>query len=166
MGDIPDPQAILKTQFPTVKLVNSKGEVTNSEYPKTSPDHIFVQGITEQGIVSSIALHRSKGPVDDTDMRWIISGTEGEIAVTGPDLWQISDQGFKLQVRIGGEAAEFADIDALRPEAAAKVGGVGANVASMYDAFAKGDKSSYATFESAAKTHRLLDRIRKAAEAK
>jgi predicted dehydrogenase len=163
LGDIPNPQAIFQTNYKQSTLVDTSGQVVDANYRKTSPDHILVQGLTEQGVLSSFTVRKSKAPIDDAGIRWIISGTKGEVSITGPEMWQTLDKELHLHVRKGSEAPEEVEFDALRVDVADKVAPIGANVASMYHAFAKGDESKYATFESATKTHRLLDRIRKAA---
>lgn len=142
--------------------MNSKGEVVDPAYRRTSPDHIFVQGVTEQGVISSLVFRNSKGTTDDTGIRWIISGTKGEVSITGSEMWQLLDKELKLRVKIGGEPAQNVSFDDHRVAAAEKVKPMAANVTSVYHAFAKGDKTKYATFESAAKTSRLLERIRQA----
>lgn len=153
----------MKTQFEMAQLLGRNGNVVNTAYRKTDPDHILVQGITEGGVVASFAFRKSKGPVDDIGIRWIISGTKGEIAITGPERWQMLDKELQLQVKIGSQPAQTMNFDSYRMPAAKKVAPFAANVASLYDAFAKGDTKKYATFESAAKTFRLLERIRKSA---
>lgn len=159
LGDLANPQAVLKIHYPKAKLVNDKGEVVNPEFRKTSPDHILLQGITQDGIVSSFAFRKSTEPIDETGIRWIITGTNGEVSITGPDKWQMLDQELQLQVKIFGDRAQTVNVSSYRVPAALKVTPIAANIASLYAAFAKGEESKYATFDSAAKTHRLLDRI-------
>ncbi|KAJ6439467.1 oxidoreductase [Purpureocillium lavendulum] len=163
LGDLTDTQAILKTQYKKTRLVTSNGSVVDPEFHKTAPDHILLQGVTEQGAVASFTFRKPKDAVDDTTFRWIISGTEGEVLITGNEWWQMMDKELHLQVKIGTEPTQTVDFGSYRIPAAEKVGTVAANVASVYDAFAKGDTAKYATFESAAKTHRTLERIRKGA---
>ncbi|GJN74079.1 transcription regulator gal80 [Purpureocillium lilacinum] len=163
LGDLTDMQAILKTQYKATQLVGPDGQPLNKEFRKTAPDHIFVQGITEGGAVASIAFRKPKSPVDDTDFRWIITGTQGEASIVGNGWWQMMDKEMNLQVKIGTEPTQTIDFDSYRAPAAEKVSPMAANVASLYDAFAKGDTTRYASFESAAKTHRFLESIKKAA---
>ncbi|UNI24767.1 transcription regulator gal80 [Purpureocillium takamizusanense] len=163
LGGLTDTQAILKTQYKTSQLVGSDGQLLNRTVQKTAPDHILVQGITEGGAVASIAFRKPKGPVDDTGIRWIITGTEGEASIVGDGWWQMMDKELKLQVKVGTEPTQTIDFDSYRVPAVEKVSPLAANVASLYDGFAKGDTTKYATFESAARTHRILERIKKAA---
>ena len=89
------------------------------------------------------------GPIDDVGIRWIISGTRGEIPIAGPEWWQTLDKEPQLQVKAGNQPAQMMNFDSYRVPAAKKVAPFAANV----------------TFESADKTHRLPERIRKSAVA-
>lgn len=150
----------MKNYFPNAKIVSGSNAVVDENYPKTAPDHILVQGVTDQGVISSITFRRSTGVVDDAAIRWVIAGTKGEISLTASDKWQLSDKEMELQVRITGEPIRNINLESYRIAAADHVPSIAANVASLYAGFADGNRSKYATFESAAKTMRLLDRIR------
>ncbi|KAK9438365.1 NAD(P)-binding domain protein [Metarhizium brunneum] len=163
LGDFSEVQTILKSHYETVPIVDSDGQVVDSSYRKTSPDHILVQGITELGAVASLSVRKPPATADGVGIRWVISGTLGEIIVTGPGLWHVMDKEAHIQVKIGNEPVQDIDFQSYRVPLANEVAPFGANVASLYDALAKGDNTKYATFESAARTHRLLERIRKAA---
>lgn len=162
IGDIPHPQAILETKYPLSKLVDADGTIVDPAFPKTSPDHILVQGIAGDGVVSSFVFRKSREPVDGTGIRWIITGTNGEVCITGPDGWQMLDKELQVELKVVGEAAQIIDVNSHRAPAVETLPSVAANVASMYAAFAKRNESEYATFESAARTHGLLDRIKAA----
>lgn len=159
LGDFTEVQAILKSTFSSVPILDTKGRVVNPAYPKTSPDQILVQGILESDAVASISLRHPKADVDGVSFRWIITGTEGEIEVIIPQSnWQFGNPKRTLKLRIGTNEAqnvEFLSNDDLE----GKVPAVAANIARQYRAFAKGDTEVVATFESALKTHQLLDRI-------
>lgn len=143
-------------------LVNEKGEVLDPAYPKTTPDHIFVQGKLESGAMASIAVRNAKASVDGVGVRWIITGTEGEIEVTMPENhWQFADANKALRLKIGREEAKNVDVLTKDDKLPEKVASLGLNTARQYQGFAKGDTETCATFESALKTHRLLDRILK-----
>ena len=165
MGDFDDLQGILKTNNKTVAIVNSKGEVVNPTYPKTSPEHILVQGTLSSGAVASIAYRKPVSAVDSIGIRWLITGTKGEIEVTTKETqWQMADPSMKLRVKLG--EGETREVDYKEDDADARFSSldvVALNTARSYAAFAKGDETRYATFESALKTHRLLDRIAKSA---
>jgi predicted dehydrogenase len=168
VGDFDDVTARFQTMAPRIPVMNAKGEMINAGYKKTCPDHVFLHGILESGAIASIAQRHTGTSADGVGVHWIISGTEGEIEVTVPDTplqaqWQFGDPGRALKLRIGtGEIqnVKFLDNgDVLE----ANVPFPGTNTARMYKEFAKGDSDVVPTFESAIKTHRLLDRIAKSA---
>ncbi|KAI0404388.1 oxidoreductase [Xylaria palmicola] len=163
LGDFTEVQAILKSTFSSVPILNEEGVLVNPGYPKTSPDQVLVQGVLEGDAVASIALRNPKGDVDGLSFRWIISGTEGEIEVTIPQsLWEYAPPERALKLRIGKN--EVQDVDFLSGDKfEGTMPSTATNVARQYRAFAKGDTESVATFESALKTHHLLDRIIRAA---
>ncbi|KAK1238956.1 hypothetical protein MKX08_006017 [Trichoderma sp. CBMAI-0020] len=186
LGDLSHIQSIFKTGYKTVKLTGSDqsrvqeaasketasmavqstgpgNNIVDPAYVKTSPDQIFVQGVTSSGAVASIAFRKPRHHGDEHDLRWYISGTEGEIMVTSPASWSIADKDAEIRIRNGDGPFEVVDFQSYRLPAAETLSPIAANTHSMYDAFAKGDTARYATFESAANTHRILDEIRKAA---
>ncbi|KAI0437428.1 oxidoreductase [Xylaria telfairii] len=169
LGDFTELQAILKKTITESAIFNSQGALVNPAYPKTSPDQVLVQGILENDAVASIQVRKPKAEVDGVTFRWLISGTEGEIEIIIPhgewlrSHWQFGEPGRTLKLRIGDNEAQNVDFLA-GDEFEGKVPLRAANVARQYRAFAKGDaKEAVSTFESALKTHRLLDRIIKAA---
>jgi hypothetical protein len=53
--------------------------------PKTTSDTAFLQGKLASGAVASINFRHAFGDaVDNVRLRWLITGTEGEIEVTDP----------------------------------------------------------------------------------
>jgi predicted dehydrogenase len=131
------------------------------DHPKTSPDHIAAQGLLSSGAFASIALRTSSGAVDKCSIRWIISGTKGELAVEVDEnsTWSGGQSDPKFQIRLGKE--EPKDVD-YKSEgfSGLNVAPPGSNVARVYQAFAANETSQYANFEQALQTHKLLERIR------
>ncbi|KAI0869238.1 oxidoreductase [Hypoxylon argillaceum] len=163
VGDFTEVQAILKSTISEVAIYSADGVLVNPAHPKTGPDQILVQGILESGAVASISARKSKGDVDGVSFRWIISGNEGEIEVIVPQQhWQFSEPKRTLKLKIGNDEVQNVDYLA-NDEFVEKVPGIAANLARQYRAFAKGDTDIVATFGSALKTHRLLNRITRAA---
>lgn len=154
-------QSILKTNFSTVPIVGPDGNAVDPVHIKTSPDHIFIQGVLEGGAVASIAFRKPQSAIDNTGFRWLITGTEGEIVVTAPEEhWQMIHSDMRMKIKLGkAEEVEDVDLSGQGLDVAAEIPEQGANIALIYDAYAKGDTSRYATFESATKTHRLLEEI-------
>ncbi|CAJ2514135.1 Uu.00g022540.m01.CDS01 [Anthostomella pinea] len=160
LGDFADLQAMLKTNVTSLPVMNAKGEVVNPSHAKTSPDHAFVQGTLESGAMASIAVRKSQAAVDGVGFRWFITGTEGEVGiVTGETMWQFADPKRTLRLKVGKNEVEEIEFLAKEDELEAKVPFPGTNSARQYQGFAKGDTETCATFESALKTHRLLDGI-------
>lgn len=83
--------------------------------------------------------------------------------VTSPATWSLVDKDAEIRIKNGDGPFEVVDFQSYRLPAAETLSPMAANVHSMYDAFAKGDTARYATFESAANTHRILDEIKKVA---
>ncbi|KAI1276030.1 oxidoreductase [Xylaria sp. FL0933] len=163
LGDFAELQAILKSTISSIKIFNSKGVLVNPACPKTSPDQALIQGTLESGAVVSISARKPRADVDDVSFRWVISGTEGEIEIVIPQShWQFGEPKRTLRVRIGDNPTRNVDFLA-GDEFESKVPAIAANLARQYRAFAKGDLKTVATFESSLKTHRLLDRIIRAA---
>ncbi|KAI0521323.1 oxidoreductase [Xylaria bambusicola] len=163
LGDFAEVQATLKSAVSSVKIFNAEGVLVNPTYSKTGADQILVQGTLESGAVASLSAKQSKTDVDDVSFRWVISGSEGSAEVIVPQAnWQAGEPKRTLRLKIGDDAVT--DVDFLAgDEFESKVPAVAANLARQYRAFAKGDLGTVATFESALETHRLLDRIIKAA---
>ena len=154
-------------QHSSVPIVDpSDGNVVDPAYRKTAPDHMLVTGILQQNdAVVSMAVRKSKSAADKTGFRWYITGTEGEIVVnTEENAWQCglsSQRSIKLVVGRGNEPEDI-DFAFNDESAAAKVPFPGTNTARQYANFARKD-SEVVTFESALKTHHLLQEIAKSA---
>ncbi|KAI0203578.1 oxidoreductase [Astrocystis sublimbata] len=163
LGDFAEVQAIMKSAVTEIPIINGKGEVVNPAYHKSVPEHVLIQGILESGALASISARKSKNEVDDVSFRWIISGTEGEIEVLVPKFaWQMGNPERTLRLKVGTNDAENVDFMG-NDKFESNVPMLAANVARQYAALAKGDPNAFADFNSALKTHVLLDRIVKAA---
>ena len=155
-------RSVLKTQYPTIKLLDdATGEVIDPKYVKTAPDHILIQGILSSGAIASISYRTVTKAVDAIGVRWLITGTKGELEITTPEVaWQMGPPGATIKICNADdgsvEAVEFGGSGE-----ASKVAFPGKNTAFSYEAFAKGDTGKYATFEDSLKTHHLLDSISK-----
>ncbi|KAK1970322.1 oxidoreductase family protein [Colletotrichum sublineola] len=162
--DLESLSSILKIDATQVSLHNAdRTKVIDPAYPKSSPDHILVQGKLSNGATASLNFRTTSVAVDNVSSRWIISGTKGEIEASWGHglMWQIHDSSKKLQVKLA--TGENWDVELLKSDgpAIAHVPDMGLNTAVILDAFAKGDGSRFADFGSALKTHRLLEEILK-----
>lgn len=138
--------------------------MVNPAYPKTAPDHVFIQGTLENDAIASITFRKAKSAADNVGFRWYITGTKGEIVITTEEgVWQggkPSERSIKLKIGKEGEAEEIDFmIDDISP--AGKVPFPGTNTARIYENFAKDEE--VVTFEDALKVHHLLERIAKSA---
>ncbi|RYP71539.1 hypothetical protein DL769_004693 [Monosporascus sp. CRB-8-3] len=77
---------------------------------------------------------------------------------TAPDHIPTSAPERAIGTKLGRGEVQNIDYPTKDDVPEATVPSLGANMARLYDNFAKGDKEIYATFESALETHRLLDR--------
>ena len=98
--------------------------------------------------------------IDGVGMRWLITGTEGEIEVTTVEgQWQMGAPGAKLRRRFG-KGGEVVEVEFEGDEVEeVKQGYPGGNTARTYQAFLEGKGDRFADFEGSVETHRLLDRI-------
>lgn len=160
--DIDNLSALLKNDISKVAYMSSDfTKVLDPAYPKNTPDHILVQGLLESGATASITFRNSGSAAQDESFRWIITGSKGEIEVIkGGGQWQMHNAKWSLTLRQGNEVKK---VELSRPEASttATVSDAGLNTALLWDAYAKGEKDAITDFESALKTHRLLDIIMK-----
>lgn len=136
--------------------------VVNPAHPKTAPDHILVQGkLKNRGAPASISFRSSRATIEDVGVRWIITGTKGEIEITADrNQWQIESGSKKLKLKLfeSGEVREY-DMPSADLGVASNLADSAVNTALIVDGFAKGTEGSYADFASALKMHKLLDTI-------
>jgi predicted dehydrogenase len=151
----------------TVRLTNLEGDKTiDPAYRKTTPDYTFIQGVLNSGAVASVTFRRAKKTVDNVGLRWLITGTKGEIEVVSPEGFPpIASEGQTIHVRsYDGAEAELVEFrDGSEPEHV-KVPSPGTNTSRLYEAFAAGNKEDYSSFEDVLETQKLLDKIAKAAK--
>lgn len=119
-----------------------------------------MQGTLESSAIASLTFRKSRAAADKVGVRWFITGTQGEIAITTEEgNWQFGvPEKRRIMLKVGEE--EIVDVDYLTADtgAAAKVGFPGANTARQYMGFAT-EGAELVTFEDALKLHKLLKRI-------
>ncbi|KAH6603911.1 oxidoreductase family [Trichoderma cornu-damae] len=162
MGDFATVKSSLSVQYPLTKIVNFEtDEVVDPAYPKTAPDHMFVHGMLNNGAIASVTYHRTPQLIDK-NVRWVISGTEGEIEFTtkGGQV-QMGNNERVIRIRTTkDEEARVVEWTADAPAHVECVQSLGRNTANLYEAFAQGYKN-VPDFEDGLRLHRLLDRIAK-----
>lgn len=155
--------SVIQRDSPTIEIRKlDMTTVVNPAYPKTTPDHILVQGkLKNRNAPASISFRTSSKTADDTGVRWIITGTKGEIEITANrGQWQIDSSSKKLKLSLyeSGETRVY-DTTSEDLGVAANLGDSAVNTALIVDGFAKGVEGSYVDFASSLKLHKLLDVI-------
>ena len=163
LGDFKSTQTLMKTSFPTIKLIDFKtGNVADPAAAQTAPDHVFLQGELSSGAFGSIQMRRTHRSIDGSGLRWLITGTEGEIELTldgyGIQIG-VDPQRMRMTVGSGGETKEVDFAVEDEPGHIKNLNPPAKNVGRLYEAFAKGE--GYADFSTALKLHRLLDDVAK-----
>ncbi|KAK5989306.1 Galactose/lactose metabolism regulatory GAL80-like protein [Cladobotryum mycophilum] len=161
LGDFATLKSTFAIQHPVVKTIDTKtGEVVNPERRRTAPDHLAVNGTLESGAVASLTMRKTPKPVNGLGLRWVISGTEGELELTiDGNMLQMGSDPRHLRLAVGktGEVQEV-DWQADEPEHVTSVKAPGLNTARLFEAYAL-KKEGLPDFEEALKLHKLLDRI-------
>ncbi|KAI9847481.1 MAG: transcription regulator gal80 [Sclerophora amabilis] len=155
LGEFSSLNATLINQVPTVDIINDEGKIIKSRISKDTPDQIMLQGILPNDVAFSLH-HRTSTALDGKPVRWLISGTDGEIEITCPmPMWQMTAPGTTVRVcKADGEVEEVSlEVD----DEISKLPWIGHNTARIYEAFAKGETEKHATFEDAVVRHRLID---------
>ncbi|KAJ2969757.1 hypothetical protein NQ176_g8505 [Zarea fungicola] len=142
LGDFTSTQSILKLHYPVASIMDYNTKtVIDAAHPKTSPDHILVQGELESGA--------------------------GEIELTIPEgSIQMGQAGRALRMRVGREG-ELREVEWESPDEPDYIKDIpfpGTNSARLFEEFAKGGASAYADFEQGLKSKKLLDKIVKDAK--
>ncbi|KAL7924480.1 hypothetical protein ACQKWADRAFT_311260 [Trichoderma austrokoningii] len=162
LGEFASIKSTFAVQNPVVKLVNSKtGNVVNPGKRRTAPDHMLVQGALESGAMVSISTRTAPQPIDGHYLRWLITGSEGELELTisGRTFQMGSDPKSLRFVEKDGETQTI-NWEQDEPRHVTNVASPGLNTARLFEAYAL-DKDCYLDFEKAVKLHKLLDRIAK-----
>lgn len=165
VGEFKTLQVIFKTHSKTIPLFDSTGKVVDPAFKTTAPEYILIQGVLESGAVASINVRFVPASVDQASIRWIVSGTEGEIAFTAPPEAYVQMDLSQSKLLLKKWKGEIEEIDFTRDEPA-HVSGEPANIintARLYEAFATGNEVGYPSFESAKKVHNLTEQVKKAA---
>lgn len=153
-------------QYPTVKLIDfTTGEVTDPARKKTSPDHIFVNGKLESGAVASLSFRKVTKTVDGKGLRWLISGTKGELEITidGPNFqMDIAKKQLRLVDNSVGVTQDIDFTDAQELAYVKSIPAMGQNTSRLCEKYVAAP-TEVANFDDALKLHQLLDKIATAA---
>lgn len=154
LGEITSFQSLLANQLKTITIVDGKTrEVISAAAPKNTADHINLHGFLTSGVTFSFSLRG--GPQFDPSepaLRWYIYGTKGEVEITSSSVFL--NMSNNIRVRIKDADGKIQDV---KVDDGGNVGPA-ANVARLYEAFAKGDER-LATFRGAVQRHQFLEEI-------
>lgn len=174
VGHLADSLAICLGEFAELNatMANRRSQARNADtgelLPMTTDDQIAVSGVLESGAVAS--MHFRGGESRAGNLQWEISGTDGDLLVTGElgtvDFGQVTIRGAP------GAETDLAELPVpdqynLVPELAGREAEPPYNVAQAY-AGLRADWTDgtqlVPTFADAVQRHRLLERITRAAE--
>ena len=163
LGEPTSLHSILTTQYPTIALLSSSGTVLNPAHSKSAPDHIALHGTLASGAIISLTYRSTPaGSVDAKGLRWLITGTEGEMEILTPELqWQFGPPGTTVTVKTkeGGAEEIVYEKEGKEEEHVGKVPFPGTNTARLYEAFARGRKEGFADFGDAVVRHGMLEKV-------
>ena len=154
LGDVQSVSALLQNRRGTAKIIET-GEII----PATSPDQIQIIGTFTDG--TPLCIHYQGGMPRGVGLEWMISGTEGDIRISGA---MGQTQMTALSVFGGrGETPTLEPIDIpAGPQEFEGMDDVPGNVARIYAQMAvdirKGTRTA-PDFDDAVATHRILEAI-------
>lgn len=156
----------MKNDYPLVSLLGKSGQITNPSHHKTSPSHISILGTLTSGATASITYRTTSPSVESIGLRWLITGTEGELEITTPESqWQSAPtEEITLKARFRqGSQTQDEDFMAKEWEGIAELTSSARNTARLYESFASGDREQYPDFREALEVTRVFDWIREEA---
>ncbi|RFU81063.1 oxidoreductase family [Trichoderma arundinaceum] len=166
LGEFASFQSILDIQHNNVKLIDfATGEVTDPARKRTAPDHMLLNGKLESGAVASIAFRKVTKTVDGKGLRWLISGTKGELEITidGPNFqMDVAEKQLRLVQASDGQTQDIDFSDPKELGYAKNISPMGVNTSRLLERSLVAP-TEVASFEDALKLHQLLDKIAEAA---
>lgn len=166
LGEFKNVQAVFKTHGKSIPLFDETGKVVNPAFKVTAPEYILVQGVLESGAAASINLRCVPASVEESSIRWIVSGTEGELELIAPGGSYVQGNLSKSKLLVKKWKGETEEIDFNKrdePAYVSSAGDLSINIARLYESFATGKEDGYPSFESAKKIHNLIEQIKKVA---
>jgi predicted dehydrogenase len=157
-GFVKQPQTLLQTRRPTLKILSKDGTVLEESAKMETPDTIFLHGTLKSEVPISMTF-RTGAPFPGTPgLDWRIAGEEGEIRITasGPFL-QIGYDDAKVEVVRDGKVESFKMGEFGEDE----IDGVPfGNVSRVYRQLREGRVNC--SFEEAVELHKVLEEAWKA----
>lgn len=148
-------------------VLKDPGSRPSRTVERTAPDEVLIQGQLEGGAVAVVHFHTGANTfdADDRNLRWIITGTKGDIEVTQRAGVFLRDVSVRVRVLKYGKA-EDVPLDWEENGVSSIFGEhvVLATPARHYRAIASGDQEGIVDFEYGLKPLELLERIVKGGE--
>ncbi|KAI7788569.1 oxidoreductase family protein [Diaporthe eres] len=164
LGDVEDLHALLQIQNPKIKLLDRPGGNQVGEISTNAPDLVTVTAsLPESSFTGNdaklVTSWRTRAAFPDPKQPswvWTITGEKGSLRLTngGQYINMGEDASIELHDRMTGETKP---VEWQWQEWQAGLPGPVKNIAALYEAFAEGDESKYATFEDALTRHEQLD---------
>jgi len=148
LGELKSFSTLLKNQYETIKIVDKPGGKHLYDIPKSSHDKILLQGVLDNGAVTSFFL-RGERAKDGVALRWEVHFEHGEIHITSAGTTPNTCP--ETTVKIYDSRTE--NWEEIKYEKESPAG----NVGRFYEAWAKGEK--FTTFEDAVQRHRLIEAL-------
>jgi len=147
LGDLTTVSATTAQHHTHVAVLDSNNQPTGQTVSPDAPDQIAFTGLFKSGAISSSII---RGGLPSTKGRkqflWEIDGEEGSIRMEGDDIGSAFINMTNPKLYVNGDLVEIP-----------QVSGAADNVASAWEAFAKGE--GYATLDDAVHLRKLLDAI-------
>ena len=168
MGDIEQPQGRLQIQRPEVKIRDPLTGKIVETVESDVPDLVYVAGqLPESQSVkkgASILLRYRRGQAfkGDAPFEWKINGEKGELRLISYDGPSLQAGSYSLPVRLEVHNFETDEVDPISWDWLNwqnDIPVIGRSIAALYEAFAEGDETQYATFADALKRHEALEHL-------
>lgn len=164
LGDAEDLHALTQIQTPNLKILDSSGGKLVGEISTNSPDLVAVTASIQRSPITRddaklVVVWRTGSAFPDPKQPswvWTVTGEKGSLRLTSEGQYINLDEDFLIELydRITGETRT---IDWQWEEWQTRLPGPAKNIGALYEAFAEGDESKYATFEDALMRHKQLD---------
>ncbi|KAJ3014934.1 transcription regulator gal80 [Thoreauomyces humboldtii] len=150
---------VLSNQIPNVDLLNPDGTVARSQVPKTSVDHVLVQGTLDSGAVLSVHVRSGPPFKDAPGLEWHIYGSKGEVRVTAASA-HVQISGFQ-DIFLHDHERNTVEKVEVRKGLFEEWPSVTRNVARVYERIANGAKDVSCDFEAAVARHEIVEEMMK-----
>ncbi len=167
LGELQNAQTHFQIQRPEIKLQNpTSGEIVGTTRTDV-PDLFFVAGslpqsdFVEKGASLSVRYRGGAAFKGEPAFVWTVTGEKGELRLVSPagPALQILDVKAQITIEVHDfETDEVAPVEWEWTAYQQDIPVAGRSIAALYEAYAAGDESKYATFEDALHRHEQLEK--------